>query len=92
MKPALFLILFSAILFFNPARLDARTQNVTISMTVDQYLTYSRNDNGMFISTNSVAEYLVLSSAGELIGQIDGPARDANISLSDQAFILVAKF
>lgn len=96
MKPALFLILF---LFFSifiilsscPLISLSSAHSVSVSATVDEHLTYFKDGDELIISTNSHAQYLVLSPSGDLIGQILGPTNQTSITLPAQNFILIAQ-
>ena len=93
-KPALFLIFlivifFCSIIYFRNAQ--AKSSQVSVSATVDEHLTYFKDGNDLIISTNSRAQYLVLSPAGDLIGQVSGPTEPKTIHLQDKYFILIAQ-
>lgn len=67
------------------------SHSVTVSATVDEHLTYFKDGNDLIISTNSHAQYLVLSPTGDLIGQVSGPTEPKTIHLQDKYFILIAQ-
>ena len=93
MRPAFFLITFFIILapYHSTPRASAQSQTVTVSAFVDENLTYFINGNGLIISTNSRAQYLILSPAGDIISQVSGPIDQQTIHLADKNFILVAQ-
>ncbi|OGD56353.1 hypothetical protein A2V71_01400 [Candidatus Berkelbacteria bacterium RBG_13_40_8] len=94
MKPALFLIFIFVLLFLFQINFDkvfAQEQKVSVSATVDEHLTYFKNGDDLVISTNSRAQYLILSPTGDLIGQVSGPTELKTIHLQDKYFILIAQ-
>jgi len=94
MKTALFLIFIFVLLFLsqlNSNKVFAQVQKVSISATVDEHLTYFKNGNDLVVSTNSRAQYLVLSPTGDLIGRVSGPTEPKTIHLQDKYFILIAQ-
>jgi hypothetical protein len=95
MKPALFLnsIVMVAVICLLPINISsAKSSNtVTISAVVDEHLTYIKYGNDLVVSTNSRAQYLVLSPNGDFISQVAGPTNQTIIYLPTQNFILIAQ-
>ena len=84
--PFLILILFLFLLTLLPNKI--RSADTTVTVTIDEHLSFSQTSHELIVATNNPNGFLVLSSRGNGRFQIYGPSEEF-FELASPVFIIV---